>query len=380
MSDVIEYFKNLEIDDNLDSIIISRIHKEIEKNYTEIAFQSGPKLEKLIKNSTYKQLKNVIKSMRFNIIKTKLGSRIWESIFIKLREFNKKIIFNWEDYFFDRNATYAIREYMKLNINLREKTDIIMGRIYKYQNIKEIMITFGIFLEILDDQNLILEVFKNFLKDPVEILSNPYNSHFFEKILEISDDKNLNNFYEIIKPYFNVLCTDKCGNYVIQKLILKYPVIIDNIKLDKLNDNILFQVILGTNDYKKMKFLIKKNYGDIFNMIIRENSIDSKYYKIAIKLFTIPIEYSMNINKNFKKKFENKWMYCRYGAELVLGYLKGHDDIKSKQKFIRNCRCEFKNMPLKKCSTKILVQMSRVADLKIRDEILNILRKYKNKK
>ncbi|KAG0436194.1 hypothetical protein DMUE_4342 [Dictyocoela muelleri] len=379
--DLIEYFQNLELSQKIEPFIIDRIHDEIDDNYADLLFQCGHQLEKLISMSEYTHLKKMMKKIRLTTMKTKRGSHIWEAIFKRLKVLNKRVSFNWEDYFFDINATFSIRAYIELKVDLDAKKVIILERALKNIDKKEIMITFGIFIKLLNDQEFISRVIKSILteENAYEMLSNPYFSYFFESILDISDKANLLLFFKMIEPSFEKLATDQYANYVIQKLILKLPSQIDNLKIPSSNSNILFCVIMGTKDYEKMKLLIKKNYGDVFKMIKRENSVDSKYYKLAIKLFTVPKEHSLGINEKFLENFELNWLYCRYGAEIVLGYLKGHENIENKNKFIKMCQNEFKNMCIKKCSQKILVQMSRVGDLKTRNIILEILRSCKKK-
>lgn len=379
--EVIEYFQNLEISPKMESFVIDRIHEEISNNYTDLLFQCGRQLENLISMSDYSHLKAMMKKLRLTTMKTKRGSRVWEAIFKRLKTLGKTVIFNWEDYFFDRNATFPVRAYMELKVDLAAKMNTIIERALRNIEIKEIMITFGVYLRLLNDQEAITGVLKNLLNEETieETLSNPYFSYFFESILDIADKENLMLFFKAIEPYFETLSADKYANYVIQKLILRLPAQIDNLKITGSNANILFSVIMGTRDYEKMKTLIKKNYGDVFKMIKRDNSIDSKYYKLAIKLFTVPREHSLGINEKFIENFETSWLYCRYGAEIVLGYLKGHETPENKNKFIKMTRKEFKNMCLKKCSQKILVQMSRVADIKTKAIILELLRSCKRK-
>lgn len=347
--EILDYFKNIEITNIQDPLIIKNIFTEIKPAIEQIILHNtlSIKLENFLNDDLKKEL---LFTIDFDIIYKKLGSRVIEKIINEI-EFDEKtknylldkLNTNFMKYFLDQNATFIIRILVK-KLNYQVDADLIITNLRSILKNDYSLITLQ---EILPDINNKQKIIAKILF-PIEDLKTK-RSYFYQKIIDFSDKTNLKNIYNMVKNDILELANDKYGNYVVQELIKKdsknIKTYYEIVKANTLPRNIVYNMImklLTKKEEKRACKLIKKHFQaepDIFKSILfYDDSLNYKYVKIIEKLFFVKEKYSFDVKKLFFKYFKDDWLDNSNGFFLIKAFFEGNANKKEKSTFYKKIK------------------------------------------
>ncbi|KAM0688063.1 hypothetical protein COBT_000688 [Conglomerata obtusa] len=444
-TDIIQYFKNLDLH-KLDALTISTINAEIAPAFNKIILHNelSYKLESLIEQSTADENYKLIKRMSTEIVKSKIGSRVFEKLIIHLNaegfiKLCEDVQANFHIFFENENATFILRKIfsiLKRTVMVEDKIIVKNNeKRQKYHNDRDEKLINQIKLEkmmVKDLQNhtgkieqLYTEFFDNQCNSVIKSLPillqrdsclftlqqylqglskkqkiikkiiecflivdlKTVKSHFYQNIFANSKKRNINRFYEKIKNDVMELAMDKHANYVIQELC-KYTCVKEiekNINSFAINSNIIFNMsiyLLETDSNKAIDIIQKiylKNEKDVFSLLLKEESIDSKFLQLVEKLFYLKEEHNLNVNSLFRKYFKRGWLYNKNGRTLIRAFLGGSGQKESKIDFVVSCKKEWKDLNSEKWGLELLKNMLEFVNNENKIEMEKIYNKGYNK-
>ncbi|KAF7687078.1 hypothetical protein CDIK_3085 [Cucumispora dikerogammari] len=377
---LIQYFVSLDIESipvfskNYD--LLDNIYKEINSNFQQIILNENCQynLTYLIKKSNFIQLNEILQNIRDPIfcIKKKLGSKIYEKILneifsaeVKINEMKKIIKSFYKQFFQDKKklkelilnnvSTFPIRLYLKIlkdifekyeNVSIKEDlldVDFLNELLAENKDLENVGCLFTLlnFLQLFDE-NIQQKFYKNFikkLKNNPAIIEDKSYSYFYETIIKVSDQKNLDLFYETIGSNLLHFIKHERSNYVISGIAKRNPNISDKLyeflianNINK-NSNIYISLLISSiksqneNLRKKIfKEILPENFIDLF---INEGTINKKYLEVFCLLISSGIDLKVNLVEEFKKRFQFFWMETEKGVKLCVVMVKIYPEIAS---------------------------------------------------
>lgn len=344
----VEYFSNVEFDTIDDPQILQNIHDEIKVGYFNIINHNtlSYKLEELLNKSTHTQRMQFLLQTDNKICQTKLGSRIIEKIFIlcessftsdDIENITNKYEKDFVEMFAHKNSTFVVRKMITekfLVLANRNYENVILNleRIFFEDNA---LITLQQYLESIDKkQRLIKYIVKDHFN--IEDLKST-RSYLFQKIVYLSNGKNLDRIFEKIQNAFVELCEDRYGNFVMKELVGKdkknilfyYRSIKKNIEIFERNSNIILNLCINLYNVhpdracKFVKAFYLNDGGDIYSeILIKDGLLDTKFTRLIICMLKTDKKYNLNASNLFLENFSLNWLKQQCGRELFESYLK----------------------------------------------------------
>lgn len=374
-----KYFQNIDISsipvNKTNFFLLENIYKEINQNPQQIILntESQTNLHSLINQSNTEQLIPFIKNIRDPsfVIKKKMGAEFYEAIFEKFKYTNVKLktflkYFTntfiadtkiYKEILSNNTSTFVLRKFFNLiqisskrflnkiftelieEIKNKKVFDEVFEEILKEINenskISAYYFTFLEGLQFFDDEFMQhkLHTLILILKENQFFLSDKQFSFLYQKIVELSDEKNILIFYNLIKKEFEDLCKEKVSNYVMNILCKKYTnteILYKKLKDQENFSNSNLQISLLENSLKNNKTDISKDIindlkkidKNIVNLFVNknDNTINKKYLNIFL-LFFDNEEFKENIKEEFEMKYDPFWFHTEKGAILCEKYI-----------------------------------------------------------
>ncbi|KAM0674180.1 hypothetical protein GVAV_002253 [Gurleya vavrai] len=182
------------------------------------------------------------------------------------------------------------------------------------------------------------------------------------------------------------LATDKHANYVIKELCksIRIYIIEDNLTNFNQNSNVIFNLVifLIKEDPKKANKIIKSFYlkeNSLFDLILKNDSIDSKFTKLIEQLFFTDLKYNLNVNSEFRKKFSLLFINDKNGRILIRAFLNGKAEKENKEDFVTTNKRYWKELAMDKWGIETLNCFVKYAKNDDQRQLNDIIRKGKSK-
>lgn len=365
---------------------INNVYAEIERFVNDLCkdpFVSSS-LEKLISLSSTVQLIKLLGTLERNLIYKKLGSRVIEKIYERLFDCLYKEKEDCDSFAIMKvavefmgdigtcvlcnNGTFVFRKaLLLLSGKSIEKMQIVKHKslnrefskevfqnaklVFKEKLEKGIFLsnaffgTLAMFLQITRSQSLVECVINSDFT--VEHIKE--RSFLYEVLPVIAGKKMLEKIYSKLKGTFNELSLCEQSSYFMQSFLRNSTfgkAVLEELELDDFdpNSNVILSLLESLQKsmcIDKVKQLVEDFYKiepskSLFEefLLERYGTLDSKFVGVIVNFMQMPEKHNFFVNEDFLRLFRGEWVSCKAGISLIVGFVSGSCDQRTKSLFL----------------------------------------------